>query len=161
MDDEIVAVVEASPVRRWMGIAMLVGLGVVTIFVALDTPPALLWQIFLIAVGVLAVWGAVRLYQATRLRIELTREGLRDSGGAVLARIEDIRTVERGAFAFKPSNGFLVTTHGRGPRAWRPGLWWRMGRRVGVGGVVPGHQTKLMADILSALLLERKQKGAD
>ena len=34
MDDEIVAVVEASPVRRWMGIAMLVGLGVVTIFVA-------------------------------------------------------------------------------------------------------------------------------
>lgn len=161
MNDEILAVVKASAMRRWIGLAMLAGLGIVTLYVAMTQPPALLWQVFLIAVGLLALWGAVRLYAATQLHIELTRDEVRDSEGTVLARVADIRGIDRGAMAFKPSNGFLISTVTPGPRTWRPGLWWRFGRRVGIGGVVPGHQTKLMSDILSALLLERKEQGAD
>ncbi|GHF68253.1 hypothetical protein [Seohaeicola zhoushanensis] len=161
MDDEILAVIEASVIRRWIGLAMLAGLGGVTIYVALAKPPEPVWQVFLIGIGLLSLWAAARMYAATQLRIELTREVLRDSAGMVLARVEDIRSIERGAMAFKPSNGFLVTTNTPAGRAWRPGLWWRVGRRVGVGGVVPGHQAKLVSDILSALLLERNEKGAE
>ncbi|MCB1342392.1 MAG: hypothetical protein KDK24_15250 [Pseudooceanicola sp.] len=161
MDDEILAVIEASPMRRWIGLIMLTGLAVVTIYVALSQPPAPVWQVFLIGLGLVSLWGAVRMYQATQARLELTREALRDDTGTVLARVADIRQVERGAFAFKPSNGFLVTTAEPQARAWRPGLWWRFGRRIGVGGVVPGHQAKLVSDILSALLVERREGGAD
>ena len=155
MDTEILASVEASPIRRWMGVTMLVGLGGLVIYVALASPPALEWQIFLIVLGVLALWMADRMRRATEHRIELTETELRSSEGMRIALVADIETMDRGVFAFKPSNGFLVKTRTPGLRTWRPGLWWRIGRRVGVGGVTPGAQTKTMSEILAALVAQR------
>jgi hypothetical protein len=41
----------------------------------------------------------------------------------VLARIDEIASLDRGTFAFKPSNGFLLRLSRKGTRVWRPGLW--------------------------------------
>lgn len=158
MTDEVLATVNASQPRRWMGVAMLVMVGGVVIYVAMATPPALSWQVFLIVTGIAAIWMAERMRRATEYRLELTETELRSTEGQVLARVSDIATVERGAFAFKPSNGFLITLKAPGDRCWRPGLWWRFGRRVGVGGVTPASQTKFMSEILSAQVMERDQE---
>lgn len=155
MQDEVLAVVEASAPRRWMGVGMLVAVGLLLIYVALATPPAPGWQLFLIVTGGLALWLAQRLYQATLHRIELTEHELRSSTGEVIARVEDVEAMDRGVFAFKPSNGFLVRTREPGERAWAPGLWWRVGRRVGIGGVVAASQTKFMSEVLAALIAQR------
>ncbi|KUJ80563.1 hypothetical protein AVO45_05825 [Ruegeria marisrubri] len=155
MQDEVLAVVEASAPRRWMGVGMLVVVGALLIYVALATPPAPGWQLFLIVTGGLALWLAQRLYQATLHRIELTERELRCSSGVVIARVEDVEAMDRGVFAFKPSNGFLVRTREPGERAWAPGLWWRVGRRVGIGGVVAASQTKFMSEVLAALIAQR------
>ena len=64
----------------------------------------------------------------------------------------NIASVDRGAFAFKPSNGFTVRLKSPAPRAWLPGLWWRLGRRVGVGGATPGKAARDMADVITILL---------
>ncbi len=157
MDDEILAVVETSAMRRWMGIIMLAGVGGLVIYVALATPPEPMWQAFLIVIGVLALWMAERMRRATEYRLELTQTQLRSSDGEIIALVGDIKKVDRGVFAFKPSNGFMLRTAAPGPRAWRPGLWWRMGRRIGVGGVTSAGQTKAMSEILSALLAEHDQ----
>ncbi len=157
MDEEILAIVEASAARRWMGVIMLAALGGVVVYVALSTPPALIWQVFLIVVGVLALWMADRMRRATESRIELTEVELRSSGGQVIALVADIEKVDRGVFALKPSNGFMVRTSKPGSRAWQPGLWWRLGRRIGVGGVTSAGQTKTMSEILSVLVAERDQ----
>ncbi len=157
MDDEVLAVVAASPLRRWMGIGTLVGVAGFAFYVMLSGSASLSWQLFLICIGGGALWMADRMRRATEARLELTATDLRVSTGELVARVEDIEAVERGAFAFKPSNGFLVRTSTPGERAWRPGLWWRMGRRIGIGGVTPGHQSKLMADIIAALLMERNK----
>jgi hypothetical protein len=156
MDNEVIAVVEAAPVRRAIGVGMLYLLGGLLLYLGLVQPTAGLgWQVFLIATaaGSLAMGEAMR--RATALRIEMTREGLRDSAGRVLARTEDIRALDRGVFAFKPSNGFLLTTKSRQGRVWAPGLWWRIGRRIGVGGVTPAGQTKFMAEMIAVVLQER------
>ncbi|MBK0327083.1 hypothetical protein I5535_07230 [Rhodobacteraceae bacterium F11138] len=157
MDDEILAVVEASAPRRWIGVGMLAGIALLLFYGVFATPGTLLWQAALIALGLGVLWIAARLWQATSVRIELTAQGLRDSGGAVIARLADIKSVERGSFAFKPTNGFLLRTYGSVGRAWRPGLWWRIGPRIGIGGVTPGHQAKAMADLLAVRLAERDQ----
>jgi hypothetical protein len=81
---------------------------------------------------------------------------LTDSEGTVLARVEDIVAVNRGAFAIKPSNGFTLTLKNPAPRAWQPGLWWRLGRRVAVGGVTPGSQARPMADIIAVMVARRQ-----
>lgn len=156
-EDEIVATVAASFGRRVLGIGMLAFLGVLVIYVALTNPPELGWQLFLIAFGIIALMVADAMRRSTALRLELTREELRDSGGDVIARVAEITSIDRGAFAFKPSNGFLLRTSTSSPRSWRPGLWWRMGSRVGVGGMTPGRQTKNMAEIIAILIAEREQ----
>lgn len=158
MDDEILAVVEASGLRRLMATGILGLLGVIVLYVALVQSPSVLgWQVFLIALGIVAIIGATRLWQATTSRLELTRDELRDSAGMTVTRIADIRNLDRGVFAFKPSNGFILRLKTGQPRAWRPGLWWRVGRRIGVGGVTPGSQGKFMAETIQELLSAREQ----
>ncbi|MFS4582546.1 hypothetical protein [Phaeobacter sp. C3_T13_0] len=155
MQDEILATVDASAPRRVLATVMLIVVGGLAIYVALATPPALHWLVFLLAIGVFCLWLAVRLWQATALRIELTEQVLRSSDGAVIAKVADVAAVDRGVFAFKPSNGFLIRTTTKGARNWRPGLWWRMGRRIGIGGVTPGAQSKSMAEILAIMIARR------
>ena len=73
----------------------------------------------------------------------------------VLAHLDEIKSVDRGAFAFKPSNGFLVVLKRRThSRAWQPGVWWRLGGYIGVGGVIPSHQSRLVAETIQIRLKE-------
>lgn len=90
----------------------------------------------------------------------LTTTGLYDHTGAAIAPLDNIDKVDRALFTFKPSNGFLVRLKTPGPRAWQPGMWWRVGTRVGVGGVTSGAATKIVADTLSMMVADR-DKGAD
>tara|TARA_R110002110_G_scaffold132616_14_gene314420 strand:- start:5025 stop:5516 length:492 start_codon:yes stop_codon:yes gene_type:complete len=149
--DEVLAIVQASAGRRVLGVGCLVFLGVLLIYMAVARPPALQWQVFLIVVGASALWCADAMRRATASRIELTPEMLRDADGTMIALVDEIEGIDRGFFAFKPSNGFLLKLTSAEGRAWRPGLWWRMGKRVGIGGMTPGSQTKFMSEALVML----------
>jgi hypothetical protein len=155
MPGEVLATVTASQPRRWLGIAMLALIAFLVLYVAFARPPDLQWQIYLLVVGLASLWTASRLHSATTGRIVLTETELRDETGAVIVRLADIASVDRGAFAFKPSNGFLLRTKTPGPRTWRTGLWWRVGRRIGVGGVASAPQTKFMSEMISAIIAQR------
>ncbi|WP_300016250.1 hypothetical protein [uncultured Roseobacter sp.] len=155
-DTEVLATVKASAGRRFLGIGLLSVLGVLVIYVAFVTPPSFGWQVFLVALGITALMVADAMRRSTAHVLELTRNELRDSGGVVIADVAEITGIDRGAFAFKPSNGFLLRLENPGTRNWRPGLWWRFGRRVGVGGMTPGRQTKYMAEIIAVMLAERE-----
>lgn len=153
MNDEILATVRASQPRRLFGVGVLGVLGFILIYVALSQPPSNpFWGVFLIVLGAGVWWGAYRMYSATEIWLELTDEELRTSDGTLIARVADIRSLDRGMFAFKPSNGFMLRLSVKTPRCWQPGLWWSMGDRVGVGGVTSAGQTKAMAEIISALI---------
>lgn len=154
-DEEILATVNASAGRRWLGMVSLGFLGVMVIWIAFASTPQIEWRVFLVGVGFAAILLADKIRRATSSRIELTDTELRDSDGTVIAQIEDIMAIDRGFFAFKPSNGFLLKLRKGDARIWRPGLWWRLGRRVGVGGMTPGSQTKFMSEIIAIKLAER------
>lgn len=146
----------ASTPRRWMGIGMLAILGGLLLYVAFATPPQQVgWQAFLVVLGLAALFLSEKMRRATELTIHLTQEGLFDSAGTQIAALANIDRVDRGTFAFKPSNGFTLRLKTADTRHWQPGIWWRMGRRVGIGGVMPGAQTKIMAEILQAMIAER------
>ncbi len=137
-------------------------LGGLLIWVAAVPQPALVWQIAFLAGGLWAFLVAYRMYRATDDTIVLTRDELSSGSGELIAKVENVKAVERGAFAFKPSNGFLVRLkEADGAPAWRPGLWWRRGTFIGIGGVVPGGQSRAMAEVLTALLLDMLPKEKD
>ncbi len=154
-DQEVLAVVRASVGRRFLGLVSLSLLGFMLLYIAFARSPEFIWQLFLIAVAGAALWCADAMRRGTASTIELTETVLRDADGTVIAHVADIESMDRGFFAFKPSNGFLIKTKTAREGIWRPGLWWRMGRRIGIGGMTPGHQTKMMSEILAALMARR------
>ncbi|WP_368487269.1 hypothetical protein [Celeribacter sp. HF31] len=148
--------VTPSPMRRVTAVGMLVVLGVLLLRVALG-PEGLGagWLVMLLAMAAGVFWVALRLWQATARRLVLTEEALVEEApdgtrGRVLCRLDEIARVERGTFAFKPSNGFVIRLNAPAARVWAPGLWWRFGKRIGVGGVTPAGQGKAMADVIAA-----------
>ena len=155
--NEVLATVKASSGRRLIGLTSLGALGVFLAYIAFTSSPGLGWQLFLLVCGGAAIWMADRMRRATASVIELTPTELRDGDGTVIARVAVIEALDRGVFAFKPSNGFLLRTAAgtQDGNVWRPGLWWRIGRRVGIGGMTPGSQTKFMSEIISAMMASR------
>lgn len=154
MSDPI-ATVQASTPRRFFGMFVMGALGGLLIYLALATPQVLWGQIMLLVFGCGSLFMMDWMRRATIGRLDLTEQGIFDQDGKQLAAIDDITGVDRGHFAIKPSNGFVVRLKTRAPRAWAPGLWWRNGRRLGVGGVTSAPQSKFMADALVAMLAER------
>lgn len=152
---EVLATVKASAGRRFLGLVSLSFLGLMLLYIAFARSPELIWQVFLIAVALAALWCADAMRRGTASAVELTETELRDADGTLIARVADIDSMDRGFFAFKPSNGFLIKTKTPDVRVWRPGLWWRVGRRIGIGGMTPGHQTKFMSEILAAMMAQR------
>jgi len=153
--------VEASPARRVFGLTVLAGLGLAMLWAgATQDGGSVVLRLVVLLAGAAALWAAREMARATALAVILTGEGLSDSTGAVIAPLERIASVDRGAFAFKPSNGFLVRLTAPGPRRWRPGLYWQLGRRVGVGGVAHAAQSKAMADALAVMLADRAAAAA-
>lgn len=155
MQDDVLATVQASAPRRYTGVGMLVVVGALVIYVALASPPQLGWQVFLLAVGGTAFWLARRMWVATQDVLELTQSQLRSQSGDVICEVADIESIDRGVFAFKPSNGFLVLTRTRGRNRWEPGVWWRVGRRIGIGGMTAASEAKFMSEVLATLLVQR------
>ena len=105
--------------------------------------------------GVTALWASAAVRRTTAGTVELTENGLRDQDGTLIAKLDDIAKVERGMFAFKPSNGFLLRMKSSQSRGWRMGLWWRLGRQIGIGGMLPAPETKRMAERIATLLESR------
>ncbi|NDR59618.1 hypothetical protein [Aliiruegeria sabulilitoris] len=156
--EDILATISPSAPRRILGIVVLCTLGASLVYLGIVKPPAELhWQVFLIGLGGLTLFLAEKLRRATENSLELTAEELRETTGRVVVRVEDVVAIERGAFAIKPSNGFLLRVSVSSPDGshWAPGLWWRVGKRIGVGGITAAAETKTVAEILSALLMAR------
>ncbi|WP_170348245.1 hypothetical protein [Ruegeria atlantica] len=152
MHQEVLATIRPSIARRWLGTGMLGCVGVLVLYVALSHPSEPIWLVFLLVVGGASFWLAYRMWFATDDAIELTQTELRTGAGRLIAKVEDIESIDRGVFAFKPSNGFLLKTRQSAENSWAPGLWWRLGRRVGVGGVTTAAETKFLCEILQALV---------
>ncbi|MEM8788140.1 MAG: hypothetical protein AAGE76_07750 [Pseudomonadota bacterium] len=147
-----IAILRVSAARRVFGAVVQGGLGLLLLVLAVQLPePTVPGRLALIGFGLLSLWQALVMYRATGRDLVLTKAGLFDSAGEPIAALDNIASVDRGFFALKPSNGFLLRLHGAPGRRWVPGLWWRLGTRVGVGGATSGKAARDMADIIALM----------
>ncbi len=149
MIDEPILTLYASPPRRVIAFSVVGALGLLLLSIAIFQPPAPVLQFFLIGLGGGAIGAAEAMRRATSLGVVLTEAGLFETSGREIALMKDIVSVQRGPFAFKPSNGFSVVLKAKRPGAWAPGMWWRFGRRVGIGGVTAKPVATAMAEEIS------------
>lgn len=150
---EVLCTITPSPARRGFGVLVLLALGAILIRLGFgDAPLSLALRLGLTLLGAAVLMLGATLWRATAAGLVLYPDRIDDSAGRVLLHIADVAGVERGAFAFKPSNGFLLRLKRPQPRGWAPGLWWRLGRRMGIGGVISGSEGRQMAEMISALI---------
>jgi hypothetical protein len=155
-EDRVIAMLRPSGPRAAVGMGSLAVLGAFLLWTAITTPPADPgWMAVMIGIAAVSFWGAFEMYRAAQHTLVLTRTALRSSAGIELFRVADVRSVERGALAFKPSGGFVVWLDGRQPAGWSPGVWWRYRRMVGVGGITRATEARAMAEILQLVIAER------
>ena len=159
-NDEVLAELPRSTPRMWIGVAMLACLGALLVSIAAQAPEMSLISrglFFLIAACALFLaWSMVRTGVVS---VRLTRDRLTASNGRVLCDVDQIVSVDRGFVIYKPSNGFVLKLNTEPGRAWEPGLWWRVGSRIGLGGTTSGTAAKNMAEIIAMLLRERDGTG--
>lgn len=155
--NEILADIPPRPARRYAAVGMTLVLGALVLWIALTMQQAsLAHTIFLIALGAGCLWQGRAMWNASALTLQLTRTELREENGRVLCTIENVARVDRGAFAFKPASGFLVRLKEPvSPRVYAPGVWWRFGRTLAVGGVTGRQDGKNVADLMIVMLAKR------
>lgn len=154
-DTQIIAELTPSPMRRVAAVLVMLGLGVLcaNLGIAADTASALV-RFLMIAMGAGAAWLALRCWRATARGLVLYADGTlceSGDGGRVLAQVSDIKSVARGPLATKPSQGLTLVLGTSGPAGWAPGLWWRLGKRLGLGGVTRAHEGKAMAEAIEMM----------
>lgn len=145
-ENGVITSVTATSFRRIVATLILGVLGFLLLSVMLGRPLTFVTVVTLGGFGVISLALSYLVWQSTGGSVYLTETDVRDSDGRILAELADIEKVERGVFAIKPSNGFVLITKKPQGRMWAPGLYWRLGRRVGIGGVVPAGATKFMAE---------------
>ena len=149
-------ILRPSAPRRMMGLVIQLLLGGLLLWLAVVNPPSNpLWKIFLVLIGIGALVLAQKGWRGSAQGIVLREDGLWSEDGTPIAPLDQIASVDRTLFSLKPSNGFLIRLKSPLGRAWVPGMWWRVGRRVGIGGVTGGANTKIVADALSFLVADR------
>jgi len=144
--DGVIARIAASPIRRVFAVATFIGLGALLVYVSFTSHTGFVARIIVLGLGVVTLVYADLVRRATLCEIILTEDGVFDSLGRTLARFDEMHSVQRGAFALKPSHGFSLVLKSKKSRVWAPGMWWRFGTRVGVGGVTPAGASKFMAE---------------
>lgn len=154
---EILARLQIAPVRRWAGVIVLALIGVGLIYSGLMYPPAgLLGRLAIFLLGSLVILQAYWNLQVRSGSLILKEDGLWVENGPQLAALDNIETVQVSAFAIKPTNGFAVVLRSPARFKWVPGLYWCVGRRIGVGGATHPSQAKAMAEVLSTLIMDRE-----
>ncbi|MCY4151945.1 MAG: hypothetical protein OXE94_06890 [Aestuariivita sp.] len=159
MSDEFYGRLDISQPRRWFGVGSLLLLGFLLTYVGTVYPGSMQARIILALVVVGIVWSAWRMWHETKGYLVFSDIGLVDDQGKILVAMDNIVRVDRSLFAFKPTNGFIVISKVKQPLAWKPGLWWCVGHRVGIGGVTHAGQAKLLADIISLHLANESENG--
>ena len=154
-EEGVYARIGAVASRRLTALALLYLLAILLLYAALSSGRDMTAVIGLGVMGAVALWAGEKMRRGTSGEILLTDEGVVHSDGTVLAHMDDIISIERGAFAMKPSNGFTMLLKAPLGRVWRPGLWWRLGRRVGVGGIVSAAAAKFMAEQIAFRIKDR------
>lgn len=145
---------DAGPTRRGVATGLVAGAGAALMVTASGMGD--LAGIVLAVLGIGGVGVSAAVWRATAGHVVLTPGGLYDQTGACLVPLADVDAVITAPFAVKPSNGFTLRLRRAHPARWRPGLYWRWGRRLGVGGVPAGRAARHMADLLNCLLAARQ-----
>ena len=155
MGDDL-ARISISRFRQKLTGVLLAGGGFLVLYVNVQSPSeGLAARILIPLFGLGMIWLAIRLVRAGSAVLVLQSDGIWTGGGEQLCALDDIEAVRRSMLEMKPTNGFALVLRNPARPRWQPGLYWALGKRIGIGGSTNPLETKHMAQSIEAILAER------
>ncbi|MEM0977526.1 MAG: hypothetical protein AAGJ34_08330 [Pseudomonadota bacterium] len=156
-DQETVLFAPISAGRYWFGIACLSLPALFIVFALSQGVVTRLWAMgFLMAIASAFLWAAYRMYSVPRAGLLFDGRVLRTEDGLVVAALTDIDVVQTGIFAMRPSNGFSLIMKEADHLPTRPGIFWRQGKMIGIGGILAAAETRAIGRLMQAKLKETR-----
>jgi hypothetical protein len=158
-DQDFIAALRVSFGRRFIGCSVLAALTI--LFAVLAVQGAGTGAVAFGLAAALSAGVTVGIWQVSAREVVMKPTGLFDSNGAVIVTLDQIERINSGPLSIRPSNGFSIRLTSRQSAHWAPGLWWRWGRMVGIGGLTSAKPSRDLANLLQTHHTAFKNAGKD
>ena len=104
------------------------------------------------------LWFIRFLKRYSKIGFLINQSGLFNIDGSVICKIDDIERIDVSPYTFKSANGFIVILKTKSSFKSIPGLYWRLGKRLSIGGLVSKNESKFLSQTLLSFFEENKNK---
>ena len=122
----------------------------------LNNENTLMTFFLLLGLVLLALWFKRFLKRYSKVGFQINSTGLYDLETNLICKIDDIHKVDVSPYTFKSANGFIVFSKTKSKFRSVPGLYWRLGNRISIGGLISKNESKFLSTTLLALIDENK-----
>lgn len=113
---------------------------------------------FLLIIPLIAVgfWFRRFLRLYTKIGFIINSSGLFHLDDTLICSITDIDRVDVSPYTFKSANGFIIHLKTESGFKFMPGLFWQLGRRVSIGGMISKSESKYLSNALAEFINHKK-----
>ena len=106
----------------------------------------------------LVLWFRRFLKRFSKVGFLINQSGLFNLDGSIICEIGDIEKIDVSPYTFKSANGFIVILKTKTSFKSIPGLYWRLGKRLSIGGLVSKTESKFLSQALLRFYEEKEKK---
>ena len=88
----------------------------------------------------------LRVY--AKVGFNINASGLFNLDDTLICSIADIERVEVSPYTFQSANGFIIHLKTKSSFKFVPGLFWQVGRRISIGGMISKSESKYLSNTL-------------
>jgi hypothetical protein len=92
----------------------------------------------------------LRVY--AKVGFNINESGLFNLDDTLICSITDIERVDVSPYTFKSANGFIIHLKTRSAFKFVPGLFWQVGRRISIGGMISKSESKYLSNTLISFI---------
>ena len=104
------------------------------------------------AIIMFGLWFKRFLKRYSNVGFLINDTGLFNLDETIVCKMSDIARVDVSPYTFKSANGFIVLLKTQSSFKSIPGLYWRLGKRISIGGLVSKNESKFLSGALLRFL---------
>jgi hypothetical protein len=98
----------------------------------------------------------LRLY--SKIGFNINQLGIFNLDETLICSFENIDEVDVSPYTFKSANGFIIHLKTGSAFKFVPGLFWQLGRRISIGGMISKSESKYLSNTLLSFIEQKSNK---
>ena len=108
---------------------------------------------------VLGLWLKRFLNRYSKIGFLINELGMFNLDESLIFKMDEIERIDVSPYTFKSANGFIILLKTKSSFKFIPGLYWRLGNRISIGGLVSKNESKFLSTTLLELYEQNLTKN--